>query len=137
MARESLEETAEREVEEAGNVRAENIFRSREEEKLVQADLESVRRMQDETMARLREQEQSPPDEGDPEVAKKWNDGPTAQGWVLERILDAVLDNDAGTISRLLAGLQSNDCNERVCIMSNAMLSFLIDLFAGGCTRSC
>ncbi len=78
------------------------------------ADIETLRLVQEEIMERVRSQEKSASDKGDAQTAEQWTEGPTAQGWILERILDAVLDDDLSTVTRLLADLHSNDQDERV-----------------------
>jgi hypothetical protein len=109
-----MEKDSEKALEEVGNINAESSIRSREEELLKLADIEILRLMQEEFMERIRSQEKSASDKGDAQTAKQWTEGLTAQGWILERILDAVRDDDLSTVTRLLADLHSNDQDERV-----------------------
>ena len=47
-------------------------------------------------------------------AARRLADGPASQGWVLERIADAVLADDPRTMASLLADLRCDDCAQRV-----------------------
>ena len=118
VARERHEAEAELARADASNLMAEASLRAREEQLFLRADLDAVRLMEDDAMGRLIVQEQHPtPNASDAAAAiaaRRWADGPASQGWVLERIADAVLADDPGIMAALLADLRCDDCAKRV-----------------------
>ena len=125
IVRERHEAEAELARADASNLMAEANLRAREEQLLLRADLDAVRLMEDDTMVRLILQEQQhPPDAIDAAAAiaaRSWANGPASQGWVLERIVDAVLADDPGITAALLADLRCEDSVKRVGTASSSL----------------